>query len=163
MVKQRKILVADDDRITREMLGAILKKAGHEVVFAEDGKAALEAVTNERPDMVLIDGLMPRMHGFLACKAIKELDHAPKVVLLTGVYTKPSYKWEAKGAFGADDLLKKPSTPDELLACIEKQLPPETGSEAESTGKLFEERARADGEDLPVDRVLAEIRTETIA
>ena len=126
MPKERKILVADDDRITREMLGAILKKAGHEVLFAEDGKAALEAAAREKPDLVLIDGLMPKMHGFLACKAIKELENPPKVVLLTGVYTKPSYKWEAKEAFGADDLLKKPATPDALLACIEKQVPLET-------------------------------------
>ena len=66
------------------------------------------------------------MHGFLACKAIKELDAPPKVILLTGIYTKPAYKWEAKGTFGADDLLRKPSSPEELLACIEKHLPSAT-------------------------------------
>jgi CheY-like chemotaxis protein len=143
MPKERKILVADDDRITREMLGAILRKAGHEVVFAEDGKAALEAAANEKPDLVLIDGLMPKMHGFLACKAIKELENPPKVVLLTGVYTKPSYKWEAKEAFGADDLLKKPATPDALLACIEKHVPFDTRCEAVSESERIIEPAPA--------------------
>ena len=123
MVIQRKILVADDDRITREMIGAILTRAGHEVVFAEDGQSAVEEALSERPDLVFIDGLMPKMHGFLACKAIKELESPPKVILLTGVYTKYSYKFEAKGSFGADDLLKKPATPDELFACLEKHLP----------------------------------------
>ena len=126
---QRKILVADDDRITREIIGTILTKAGHEVIFAEDGKSAVELSSTERPDLVFIDGLMPKMHGFLACKAIKELESPPKVILLTGVYTKPSYKWEAKGTFDADDLLKKPCGPDELLACLEKHLP--TGAIAE--------------------------------
>jgi DNA-binding response OmpR family regulator len=95
-------------------------------VFAEDGKSAVEKASTEKPDLVFIDGLMPKMHGFLACKAIKELDAPPKVILLTGIYTKPAYKWEAKGTFGADDLLKKPSSPEELLACIEKHLPSET-------------------------------------
>lgn len=123
MGKQRKILVADDDRITREIIGAILTKAGHEVVFAEDGKCAVEMASSEKPDLVFIDGLMPKMHGFLACKTIKELDPAPKVILLTGIYTKPTYRSEAKGAFNADDLLKKPATHDELVACIEKHLP----------------------------------------
>lgn len=123
MTKARKILVADDDRITREIIGAILLKAGHDVVFAEDGKSALELASSEMPDLVFIDGLMPKMHGFLACKAIKELETPPKVILLTGVYTKISYKSEAMGSFNADDLLKKPCGPDELLACIEKHLP----------------------------------------
>lgn len=126
MGEQRKILVADDDRITREIIGAILTRAGHEVIFAEDGKSAVELAASERPDLVFIDGLMPKMHGFLACKAIKELESPPKVIVLTGVYTKVSYKYEAKGSFGADDLLKKPCGPDELLACLEKHLPAET-------------------------------------
>lgn len=125
MMKPRKILVADDDRITREIIGVILTRAGHEVVFAEDGKSALEMASSERPDLVFIDGLMPKMHGFLACKAIKELESPPKVILLTGVYTKVSYKSEAKGSFNADDLLKKPCGPEELLACLEKHLPAE--------------------------------------
>ncbi len=122
MAIQRKILVADDDRITRDIIGAILIKAGYEVVFAEDGTSALELAASEKPDLVLIDGLMPRMHGFLACKAIKELDSPPKVVVLTGVYTKVSYKHEAM-EFGADDLLTKPCGPEELLACLDKHLP----------------------------------------
>lgn len=126
MAKQRKILVADDDRITREIIGAILTRAGHEVIFAEDGQSALELASSERPDLVFIDGLMPKMHGFLACKAIKELESPPKVILLTGVYTRASYKYEAKGSFNADDLLKKPCGSDDLLACLEKHLPGET-------------------------------------
>src|ERR1043166_6376903 len=95
MIRPRTILVADDDRMTREVIGAILLKAGHHVLFAEDGQSALQIATSQKPDLVLIDGLMPKMHGFLACKAIKELPEAPKVILLTAVYTKPSYKCEA--------------------------------------------------------------------
>ena len=49
MVRQRKVLVADDDRITREIIGGILTRAGHEVVFAEDGKSAVEKASTEKP------------------------------------------------------------------------------------------------------------------
>ncbi len=159
MAKRRRILVADDDRIMREIIGAILIGAGHDVVFAEDGRCAVEMASSEKPDLVLIDGLMPKLHGFLACKAIKELNSAPKVVLLTGIYTKPTYKWEAKEAFNADDLLKKPATPEELIACIEKHLPgtndcvemgssnellPDNSSEQDDTTSTISETASND-------------------
>ncbi|PYT03444.1 MAG: hypothetical protein DMF60_18345 [Acidobacteria bacterium] len=78
-----KILVADDDRVTRELLGGTLKNAGYEVLFAENGLDAVERASTEKPEVVLMDGLMPKMHGFVACKTIKELEDPPKVVLLT--------------------------------------------------------------------------------
>lgn len=120
--KARKILVADDDPPLRKVLGMILTQAGYEVVLVEDGKAAVEKASTEKPDLVITDGLMPKMHGFLACKAIKEMASPPRVIMLTAVYTRLSYKWEAKEAYGADDLLTKPFEVSELLACIEKQL-----------------------------------------
>ena len=122
METQRKILVADDDLVTRELLGRMLTLAGYEIVYAKDGLEALEMVSTEKPDLVLMDGLMPRMHGFVACKAIKQLVDPPKVILLTGIYTKPTYKWEAKGAHLADELLSKPFEKESLLASIKKLL-----------------------------------------
>jgi CheY-like chemotaxis protein len=118
MDRQKKILVADDDRVTRELLGRILDLAGYETVYAEDGRDAVEKASTEKPDLVLMDGLMPKMHGFLACKTIKELENPPKVLLLTGIYTKPTYKWEAKGQYHADGLLSKPFDKLSLLALI---------------------------------------------
>jgi DNA-binding response OmpR family regulator len=134
MGTQRKILVADDSNIIREMLRMILTKAGYLVVFAEDGKEAVDKTISEKPDLVITDGLLPKMHGFLACKAIKELEQAPKVILLTGVYTKPTYRWEVRRDYGADDLLIKPVEPARLLACIEKHL-----GEAPDTEVAFQE------------------------
>jgi len=121
-VAKKQILVVDDDRATCEMLDLILTRAGYDVSLAEDGRTAVTRARDERPDLVIIDGLLPGLHGFLACKAIKELDAPPKVILHTGVYTKPNYKWEAKSQHGADDLLLKPVKPDELLACVKKHL-----------------------------------------
>ena len=122
MTKKMKILGADDERVTREVLGKMLTNAGYEVIFAEDGRTAVERASSETPDLVLMDGLMPKMHGFLACKAIKALPTPPRVIMLTGVYTKPTYKWEAKGDFDADGLLTKPIDCEALLAEVESQL-----------------------------------------
>lgn len=122
MLKRRKILVADDSQMIREMLRIMLVKGGYEVIFAEDGETAVAMAASEKPDLVVIDGLLPKLHGFLACKAIKEFENPPSVVLLTGVYTKPTYRWEVKKNYGANDLLTKPVSAVDLLACIETQL-----------------------------------------
>jgi CheY-like chemotaxis protein len=132
MDKKKKILVADDDKLTREMLGLTLINAGYEVIFAEDGLAAVEKASTEKPDLVLMDGLMPKMHGFLACKTIKQLDAPPKVLLLTGIYTKPTYQWEVKSQYLGDGLLSKPFDRATLLSAIEKLLDSPTVEEAPS-------------------------------
>lgn len=122
MTDQKRILVADDDRFMREMLRMILDRAGYDVTFAEDGKAAVEKAADQKPDLVLSDGLLPKLHGFEACKAIKAFDNPPKVVLLTGVYTKPTYKHQVIEQYGADAILHKPFKAEDLLSCIETQL-----------------------------------------
>ena len=122
MSRPRKILIADDSLLIRETLRMMLAPEGYHIIIAEDGQKAVEMAESEKPDLVIADGLMPRLHGFLACKAIKELEDAPRVILLTGVYTKPTYKWEVKKNYGADDLLCKPINRAELIACVERQL-----------------------------------------
>jgi len=122
MAMKWKILVADDDPIMRELLRVLLTKAGYDVIFAEDGQSAVEMAISEKPDLVLSDGLLPKIHGFLVCQAIKQFCNPPKVILLTGIYTKPAYKWEAKIIYGADDWLTKPFNAATLLDCIEKHL-----------------------------------------
>ena len=119
----KKILIADDERFMREMLKVLLTRAGYDLIFAEDGQSAVEMAKEECPDLVLIDGLMPKMHGFLACKTIKEQNAPPKIIILTAVYKKPSYNWEVKKVYSADDLLVKPFKTADLLACIQKHLP----------------------------------------
>jgi CheY-like chemotaxis protein len=120
--KGKRILVADDDPPLRKVLGKILTDAGYDVVLAEDGQSAVEKASSEKPDLVIADGLMPKLHGFLACKAIKELPSPPKVIMLTAVYTKKNYQWEVREKYRADDFLTKPFELAELLACIEKHL-----------------------------------------
>lgn len=120
--RAKRILVADDDPPLRRVLGKILTAAGYEVTLVEDGRAALERAEQDKPDLVITDALMPRMHGFLVSKAIKALDSPPKVILLTAVYTKNNSRLEAREKYGADDLIVKPFAVAELLDCIESHL-----------------------------------------
>ena len=122
MFKRRKILVVDDDRLTREIMVRTLSKAGYDVLYAEDGLTAVEMARAEKPDLVLTDGLLPKMHGFLVCATIKAFEAPPKVVVITGVYTKPNYKYEVKHQHRADEILFKPIAPSALLEMVEKQL-----------------------------------------
>jgi two-component system response regulator MprA len=122
MSRPKKILVADDEPVLRAMLKEALEMSGYQVILAADGKSVLEKVSSEKPDLVLMDGLLPKLHGFLACKAIKELVSPPKVILFTGVYTKPTYRFEATEQYGADEMLTKPIDLDELSRCVAKHL-----------------------------------------
>src|SRR5262249_43422173 len=121
--RRRRILVADDDGPLRKTLGKILNTAGYDVTLVEDGNAAIVKAAAEQPDLVITDALMPKVHGFLVCKTLKAFNPPPKVIMLTAVYTKPGYKWEARDKYGADDLLTKPFKVPELLPAIEKHLP----------------------------------------
>jgi len=120
----RKLLLADDDAAFRKLLGNMLIRAGYEVVLAEDGQSAVEKTKTEKPDLVITDGLMPKLHGFQVCKAVKELNPLTGVIMLTAVYTTPNYIWDAKHKFRADEILTKPCQIADLLRKIEKHLPP---------------------------------------
>jgi DNA-binding response OmpR family regulator len=122
MSKPIKILVADDNASYRRVLKGLLTMAGYEVLEAEDGLAAFEMAVIEKPDIVITDGLMPKMHGFLVCKTVKQLEPPPKVIVLTAVYTKPEYRLEVMRKYGADELFIKPCSTAELVACIENML-----------------------------------------
>ena len=92
MSKPIRILVADDNAPLRKVMKDVLTRAGYEVLLAEDGLDAFEKALAVRPDLVITDGLMPKLHGFLVCKMLKQLEPPPKVILLTSVYTKPEYR-----------------------------------------------------------------------
>jgi CheY-like chemotaxis protein len=120
--RRRKILLAEDDGPLRKVLARILDHAGYEVTAVEDGERAVSRAAAEQPDLVITDALMPKLHGFLVCKTVKGFKPAPKVIMLTAVYTKPGYKWEARDKYGADELITKPFNVPDLLLAVEKQL-----------------------------------------
>jgi CheY-like chemotaxis protein len=117
------IVVAEDHEDIRFMLQRALERAGHTVVVAADGAAALDAVRRHRPDVVVTDVDMPRMSGLDLCRAIRAdegLRHIP-VVLASGSLLPGD---DRAVAVGASATLLKPFLPAQLLACVASLLPP---------------------------------------
>jgi len=109
-----RILIVDDERLNRELLFAYLDQMGHELLEADSGERALEIARSTRPDLVLLDVMMPGMKGFEAARLLKELapDSFLPVVLVTALSDQAS-RTEGLRA-GADEFLTKPIDRHEL-------------------------------------------------
>ena len=119
---QAKILVVDDEAKNVKLLEALLLPRGYEVVQASNGEEALQQVQQERPDLILLDVMMPVMDGFEACRILKENADTRliPVVIMTAL---GQVEDRIKGIeAGADDFLTKPVHRDELLARIRTSL-----------------------------------------
>ena len=117
-----KILVVDDERALRLLITGTLEIGDFNIVEAENGIEALELVNRERPDLIILDVMMPGMTGYEVCKRIKtNPDIADtKVLILTakGQQTDKEAAWEAM----ADFYLDKPFSPMKLLSMVEEIL-----------------------------------------
>ncbi len=116
-------LVADDDPEVLKLVSALLGKLGCVVLQAANGRQALETVREARPDLVLLDAMMPGMHGFEVCRAIKKdpaLRQVP-VILCSAIY-RGSAGEDAQIAFGADAFVEKPFRLEELSRVVKVAL-----------------------------------------
>jgi DNA-binding response OmpR family regulator len=113
------ILVADDDRHIVELVTLYLRRAGYRVAQAFDGDQALAAVASERPDLCILDVMMPRKDGIQVCKALRQRGAMP-VVFLTA--RSSDIDKIAGLKMGADDYVTKPFNPDVLVARVEAVL-----------------------------------------
>jgi DNA-binding response OmpR family regulator len=117
-----KILIAEDDDSTRELLTFIVAGAGHQVATAADGQKALEALTNSPPDLVVLDVMLPEVHGYSVCHQVKSNDGLRNVkVLMLSAKSFPADRRQAEEV-GADAFMSKPVNPTELLAKISSLL-----------------------------------------
>ncbi|HYM67168.1 MAG TPA: sigma-54 dependent transcriptional regulator, partial [Patescibacteria group bacterium] len=113
-----KILVVDDEAEIRSLLAAVLQSKGYEVVTAEDGAAALQAVPRERPAVILMDLSMPRMNGMDALPEIKRLDPELPVIICTAHADLATAVRAMK--LGAYDYLTKPFDVELLILTLER-------------------------------------------
>lgn len=140
------ILVADDDRKITDMLRRTLAYEGYQVVTASDGHEALRQTQARRPDLVVLDWLMPGIEGIEVARRLREAGPTP-ILMLTA---RDAVEDRVQGLdSGADDYLVKPFAPSELLARVRALL-----RRAESTGA---ERALSYA-DLHLDPVTRETR-----
>lgn len=115
-----KVMVIDDSKTIRRTAETLLKKAGCEVITATDGFEALSKITDNQPDIIFIDIMMPRLDGYQTCALIKRNQNykSTPVILLT---SKDGLFDRARGRIvGSDQYLTKPFTKEELLGAIKE-------------------------------------------
>ena len=114
-----RILVADDDINVHQSLNTYFRREGYQMISAYDGQEAIDHVRKSRPDIVLLDIMMPKMDGLMVCREIRKESNLP-IIMLT-----------AKGEefdkllgleLGADDYITKPFSPREVLARVKAVL-----------------------------------------
>ncbi|WP_062130962.1 response regulator transcription factor [Demequina aestuarii] len=113
----RTILVVDDEDNLRTMLVAALRYEGYTVHQAVDGADGLRAVKEHRPDLIVLDVMMPHVDGFAMCRRLRESGDRTPIIFLTA---RDSAADKVEGlTIGADDYLDKPFNLDELVARVE--------------------------------------------
>jgi twitching motility two-component system response regulator PilH len=117
-----KVLIVDDSMTQRQLMSSVLEQIGLTVLIATDGVEAWEQIQQVKPDIVVLDIIMPRMNGYEVCRKIKTdptIHHLP-VVLCSSKTEEFDRYWGMKQ--GADAYLAKPFQPKELLSTIQKLL-----------------------------------------
>jgi DNA-binding response OmpR family regulator len=118
----QKILVVDDDPDILEAISMILESQGYGVITARDGVEGLANLKAEKPDLMILDLLMPKMDGFAVCKELQDPRWAKykdiPILILTSVREEASrrrYELETGLELDVDDYVEKPVSPDTLL------------------------------------------------
>jgi two-component system, OmpR family, alkaline phosphatase synthesis response regulator PhoP len=110
------ILLAEDDRVTRDAVAELLEGEGHQVYAAKDGREALEFWGRHRPGLVLLDIMMPYASGYEVCRSIRREDRRTPVMFLSAKSEEVDVVLGLE--LGADDFLRKPFGKHELLARV---------------------------------------------
>ena len=123
-----RILVVDDDTALAEMIGIVLRTEGFQTVFCADGAEAVEAFRSSRPDLILLDVMLPGIDGIEVCRRVRAESGVPIIMLTARADTSDVVVGlEA----GADDYIVKPFNPKELVARIRTRLRPVATDTAE--------------------------------
>lgn len=127
MTDKKKILLVDDDPDFVEAVKVIVESGGYDVQVAYDGKEGLEAVKQSKPDLIVLDVMMPVMNGHEACAKLKQDDATKEIpiILLTAVadrVTTSTYTHRDMLESEAEDYMPKPVEPTELLELIKSWL-----------------------------------------
>ena len=114
-----KILVVDDEQSIMNIIAFNLKKEGYEVVTAEDGEMAITIFDTEKPDLILLDIMMPKIDGYGVCKRIRDKSDVP-IIMLTARADEVDKVLGLE--IGADDYVTKPFSSRELMARVKANL-----------------------------------------
>jgi len=134
MDKQQKILIIDDDPDFVESISHILKAKSYDVIVAENGEEGIQKIRSEKPDLVLLDILMPKKDGYLVADEISkdsQISNIPVLALTSVIETlgPPPFPFNVSG------YLQKSVSPADLLTNIEKFLNPTEGSDKQQNSR----------------------------
>ena len=149
-----KILVVEDEKNIAKVLKYNLEKEGYRVVVSVDGEAGLEAFRKEKPDMVILDLMLPKLNGFEFCKAVRRDSQTP-ILMLTA--RKEEVDCILGFEMGADDYVTKPFSVREVLARLKVIL--RRGSGAEAPGAVL----RAGSLELDLDKRECRLKSKPLA
>ena len=133
MAEQKLILVVDDDYELSDGIRAVLENQGHKVVQARDGQQGKNLVYQQRPDLVILDMMMPRMGGYPVLEHFKGKADAPPIIMITA---NEGSRHKAYAEYlGVIDYIRKPFAMERLLEAVVRGLsggsqPPAQGAEA---------------------------------
>ena len=120
MADQKIILVVDDDRELVEGVRAVLERQGYKVIQAHDGHQGKQAIYNQRPDLVILDMMMPRMGGYPVLEHFRDKGDAPPIIMITA---NEGSRHKAYAEYlGVIDYIRKPFAMERLLETVNKAL-----------------------------------------
>lgn len=114
-----KLLIADDESHIRLLLESIveeLEDEGVEILLADNGESALEMIRRERPEIVFLDVMMPKMNGFDVCNIVKKEEPVDGIYIVLLTAKGQEFDKKRGAEVGADKYMTKPFNPDEILA-----------------------------------------------
>jgi DNA-binding response OmpR family regulator len=120
MAEPRTILIVDDDMELSDGIRAILEKQGHKVIQARDGHQGKQQVYAQRPDLVILDMMMPRMGGYPVLEHFKDKPDAPPIIMITA---NEGSRHKAYAEYlGVIDYIRKPFAMERLLDAVDRGL-----------------------------------------
>lgn len=115
----KKILIVDYDNGNLESLAGLFEAQKFQVIKASDGQTGYEKFRTEKPDIVVLEAILPKVHGFDLTRRISAETHGRvPVIIVTGLYRGPQYRLEALSTFGAADYFEKPVEKERLLKAV---------------------------------------------
>jgi DNA-binding response OmpR family regulator len=130
MAQAKTILVVDDDFELVEGLRLMLERQGYRVIRASDGHQAKQAIYQQRPDLVILDMMMPRMGGYPVLEHFKGKADAPPIIMMTA---NEGSRHKAYAEYlGVIDYIRKPFPMERLMETVQKALPLEKSDAAPS-------------------------------
>ena len=142
------ILVVDDEDDIRTLISRVLADKGYQVITAARGREAIRKVQTGQVDMLILDAMLPEVHGFDICKKIKgssKYGHIP-VIMISAIYRGWRYAQDLKDSYGVDDFVEKPFKISDLLGKVEKffhESIADSGPDAADLSKEAERSLRA--------------------